>query len=190
MSIAEMIEVTAEEFLARPDRKSFELINGVLEERSVSVLPSIIEMKLGGRLNAYVESNGLGWVLSSGNGYQCFPNSPNTVRKPDLSFIRSERLGIEEIGEGWVKIRPDLAVEVVSPHDLSYEVEEKVEEYRRVGVPLVWVVLPPTRLIRVHRLDGFVTFVRAEGELSGEDVVPGFACRVADIFPPGMASIR
>jgi len=52
--------------------------------------------------------------------------------------------------EGHCPIAPDLAVEVVSPHDLYSEVEAKVNDYLGAGVSLVWVVDPPTRSVRVH----------------------------------------
>ena len=59
------------------------------------------------------------------------------MRRLDVSFVSGSRLAVAEIQEGWLKVVPDLVVEVVSPHDLAYEVETKTEEYRRVGVPLI-----------------------------------------------------
>ena len=51
------------------------------------------------------------------------------------------------------------------------------------GVALVWVIDPEARTVHIHRGDGSVTWLREDDELSGEDVVPGFRCRVASIFP-------
>ena len=79
-------------------------------------------------------------------------------------------------------IVPDLAVEVVSPNDLSEEVEEKVDEYLRAGVRLVWVVHPQRKTIRIHRADGTVQDLRQTDELSGEDVIAGFRCPVSEVF--------
>ena len=80
-------------------------------------------------------------------------------------------------------IAPDLAVEVTSPTDTVYELEEKVEEYLRAGVRLVWVIHPEVHAIQVIRGDGSGYRLRAGDELSGEEVVPGFRCPVASLFP-------
>jgi Uma2 family endonuclease len=80
-------------------------------------------------------------------------------------------------------IPPDLAVEVVSPNDLAYDVESKVVEYLDANVALVWVIDPEARTVRIYRRDGSISWLREQGELSGEDVLPGFQCRVATIFP-------
>lgn len=111
------------------------------------------------------------------------------MRRADASFIHKDRLPLIEELQGHCPVAPDIAAEVVSPNDLYYEVEEKVEEYLDAGVKLVWVVNPPTRTVRVHRADGTVTDLGEEDELSGEDVLPGFRCRVRDLFedPPPAA---
>jgi Uma2 family endonuclease len=83
---------------------------------------------------------------------------------------------------GHVKLAPDLAVEVVSPIELYEEVEARVNEYLAAGVKLVWVVSPGSRTVLVRRPDGTCHAVGAAGELSGEDVLPGFACKVAELF--------
>ena len=114
--------------------------------------------------------------------YQCYPDDPRKVRRPDVSFIRADRLPAEEDREGHCRIAPDLAVEVISPNDLYTDVDEKVEEYLAAGVRQVWVLNPSTRTLRVHRCDGTQNYLREQDELTGEDVVPGFRCRVGALF--------
>ena len=177
-------EVTPEQFLVLPDAIGFELVDGEIRERPMSSLSSWVGTRLVIRLGSFVEARNLGWVFSSDNGYQCFPDSPRTLRRPDVSFVRLDRLAAEEIQDGWLRVVPDLVVEVVSPNDLSYEVEQKLEEYLRVGVPLIWVVFPPTRSIRVLRGDGSMTILRNGDELLGEAIIPGFQCPVVDLFLP------
>ena len=77
---------------------------------------------------------------------------------------------------------PDLAVEVVSPSDTLIEVEEKVQDWLTAGTRMVWVVNPRRKAVAVHRSPTDVTILTADQELDGADVVPGFGCRVADIF--------
>ena len=178
--------VTAEELLTMPDGKRFELVNGELVERNMSWESERIGTKLIIVLGSYVEEHGYGVLNGSNAGYQCFeeiyPDDPNRLRKPDVSFISVERLPKEPVVKGNCPIVPDLAVEVVSPNDLSEEVEEKVDEYLRAGVRLVWVVHPPRKTIRIHRADGTVQDLRQTDELSGEDVIAGFHCPVSEVF--------
>jgi Uma2 family endonuclease len=106
------------------------------------------------------------------------------VRRADVSFIRKERYPWDQLAEdGYTTIPPDLAVEVVSPNDTVSGLVEKIGEYLRAGVRLVWIIDPPTRTVQVWRSDQSGAWLGAEDELSGEDVVPGFRCRVADLFP-------
>jgi Uma2 family endonuclease len=127
-------------------------------------------------------ANGLGWVWAADAGYQCFPGHPNLVRKPDVSFIRLGRLPNEEAPEGHTRIPPDLAVEVISPKDLAYEISARVEDYLGAGVRLVWVIDPSVRTLIIYRHDGTIAGLRERDELSGEDVVPGFRCPVRELF--------
>lgn len=83
-----------------------------------------------------------------------------------------------------MKVVPDLVVEVVSPNDLFHDVEEKVAEYLTAGVQLVWVVDPIAKMAYVHRQDASSDRVLANDTLSGEDVLPGFECRITDLIPP------
>ncbi len=79
-------------------------------------------------------------------------------------------------------IAPDLAVEVVSPSDRAAEVLAKVAEYLEAGTRLVWVVYPQTQKIVVYRPSADVQLLSVGDTLEGEDVVPGFACPVAEVF--------
>ena len=115
-------------------------------------------------------------VLGHRNG----GTDPDRIRKPDVSFIRLERMAPEDCPEGHCEIVPDLVAEVVSPNDKYYEVRAKTEEYLQAGVKLVWVVDPSTRSVQVHRADGSTDELHENQELSGEDVVPGFQLRVAE----------
>jgi Uma2 family endonuclease len=178
-------EVTPEELLAMPDGGHYELIDGELRERNVGALSNLVTIRVGTMLENHCRPHDLGWLFSSEQGYQCFPEKPRRVRRADVSFVRRERYSLEEIErDGFMTIAPDLAVEVVSLNDLaSKDVEEKVDEYVRAGVKLVWVIYPVTRTMYVIRGGGTGYRLRSEDELNGEDVIPGFRCRVADLFP-------
>ena len=134
--------VTPEQLLAMPNSNDFELVDGVLrgrhgrsEGRPMSALTSWIGGQITIRLENFVATHNLGWVFPADSGYQCFPDRPRNLRRPDVSFVRFERLEADEISDEWLQVVPDLVVEVVSPNDLAYEVEEKIEEFRQVGCP-------------------------------------------------------
>jgi Uma2 family endonuclease len=176
--------VTPEDLLALPDSVSYELVDGTLVERHMGWESSWIGGQIIRRLNAHCSDKNLGWVAQADAGYQCFPDRPKLVRKPDVSFLRRGRLPGEQLPRGHCTIPPDLAVEVISPNDEAEEIEEKLSEYLGVGVALVWVIYPKTRTVYVYRPDGTANRLTDRQELSGEDVVPGFACPIRDLFPP------
>jgi len=178
---------TPEDLLAMPDRKEYELVDGHLVERQMSRLSSWVGGRLHRFLDIFVEEQQLGWAWPADQGYACFADAPGKVRRPDVSFIRKDRLPDALTSEGYTYIAPDLAVEVISPNESAYEVENKVLEYLNAGVALVWVINPEARTVHIHRKDGSVGWLREEGELSGEHVVPGFRCPVAAIFPTNPA---
>jgi Uma2 family endonuclease len=178
---------TPEDLLAMPDGDRYELVDGRLVERSMGAESSFIGANLLSLLVVFCKTHGLGWVFGADCGYQCFPGQPGLVRKPDVSFLRSDKLPGGRLPEGHVKVAPDLAVEVLSPNDLVYETDQKVEEYLAAGVPLVWVVHPQSHVVLTYRADGSIQGLRQNDGLSGEGVLPGFRCRVGDIFPPRQA---
>jgi Uma2 family endonuclease len=175
---------TPEELLALPDEKNYELVDGHLVERNTSALSSWVAGALYLEIGIYCRTNACGWAFPEGTGYQCFPGAPLKVRKPDVSFIGPERLPASAGSEGYLSVAPDLVVEVMSPGDLVWEADLKVAEWIEAGVPLVWVVHPAVRTVQVHRAGGPVSWLRAADELSGEEIMPGFRCPVAAIFPP------
>jgi Uma2 family endonuclease len=174
---------TPEDLLSMPDGKNYELVDGHLVERNVSQLSNWVGGQLFYELGAFLHANPSGWAWPSELGYECYPGHPNKVRKPDISFIRMERMPEGPTSEGYVHIAPDLAVEVVSPNDLWHELEAKVEEYQAAGVSLVWVIDPEVRTAYVHRRDGTVSRLRETDELSGEGIIPDFRCPLSSIFP-------
>jgi Uma2 family endonuclease len=190
-AVADKTLITPEEFLRMPNQKDFELIDGELvsrygdpSESRVSILSSWVGGQIFGRIYNFCEGRQHGWCFPADGGLQCFPDRPKTVRKPDVSFVKRERLGVDQIGEGWLTLVPDLIVEVISPNDLAEEVEEKIEMFHKAGVPLIWVVSPTARNVRVLRSDGSTAVLREGDTISGEDVLPGFVCPVSSIFLP------
>ena len=106
---------------------------------------------------------------------------PDTVRAPDVAFIRQERLPGPAQRSYWSGA-PDLVVEVVSPNDRYSEVDDKVATWLAHGTSMVLVVNPRWRTVLVHR-PGQPPRLLTEGDvLDGQDVVPDWQLPVREIF--------
>lgn len=173
---------TPEDLLTMHDGDRYELVYGRLKEIDMGALSSLIGGRLFRRLANFCGEDGPWLVWPEGCGYQCFPHAPNLVRKPDTSALRRERLPGGEVPEGHLRLAPDLAAEVLSPNDLVYETDQKVEDYLRAGTRLVWVIHPLSRIVLIYRANGTIVGIREHDELDGEDVLPGFRCPVRELF--------
>lgn len=175
--------LTAEDLWEMPDDGyRYELVKGVLRKMP----PAGFEhgtraMGIGWRLAQYVSENRLGEVLAAETGFVISQN-PDTVRAPDVAFVRQSVLDRRGIPKGYWEGAPGLAVEVISPNDTYTEVAEKVDEWLNAGSAMVWVIDPQRETIAVYRSAEDFTVLSGDDTLDGGDVVEGFQCRVGDIF--------
>jgi len=180
---ASAMTMTVEEFLAYPvpDAKA-ELIRGELRVTPPAGGPhGMAAANLVFLLTLHVRQHRLGCVFPDGFGYELI-RLPRTVRVPDASFVRADRLPPEGIGPGLLKLSPDLAIEVLSPSETASELEEKLDDYLVSGTSLIWVVDPVRRTVMTIPADAPVRWLREGDTLDGGAVIPGFACRVPEIF--------
>lgn len=162
------------------DGKLYELIDGELREKHVGIESLFIASRICERLQvAFYPATGLAFV--EGMIY-CF-DRPNHGRKPDVAFVRRDRLPDQRVPRGDLHIAPDLVVEVLSPGNSGIEVQQKLDEYLSAGVPLVWIVNPDSRTIRVFRNDGTTPLFRAEDVIENEPLLAGFRLVVGEMFP-------
>lgn len=174
--VTRTIDYTPDDLLRMPGGDRFELVDGHLVERPMGQVSSWV----GGRalclLTAFVESQRLGWVFPSDCGYQCFPRSPGKVRRPDVSFLRREKLPNGQLFDGHVPVVPDLVIEVVSPRDITETLEVKIAEYQEAGVSSVWVISPKARTCTIHRLNGHSQRLSEGDTITEPELLPGFSC--------------
>ncbi len=116
--------------------------------------------------------------------YLASPRRPGQVRRPDVSFVTTDRMPVPR-PPGHLPFRPDLAVEVVSPTDNAYELQDKLADHRSAGVPLVWVVWPHVQLVQQHAPGKPMAEFHSGDTLTGGDVLPGLAVAVSDLFSVG-----
>lgn len=175
--------ITADDLLRMPDDGfRYELVEGNLREMApAGHQHGRIAINVSTPLAQHVKANNLGVVYAAETGFKLASN-PDTVRAPDVAFVRRERLESVGDSEGFWPGAPDLAVEVVSPGDRYTDVEEKVFDWLDAGARLVIVANPRKRLVTVYRSLTDVVVLTEADVLDGGDVVPGFAMPVKDIF--------
>ena len=174
---------TPEEFEKLSDSHGLELIDGNLVEKKMGTESGSINGRIAGFLWPVVLSSHLGEVIVADGMYRCFPSHPKRVRKPDVSFIHRDRLPDGRVPRGITNIRPDLAIEVISPGDYYYEVDEKIADYYDAGIPLIWIVSPQTRTVVVYRPDGSNQRLRDTDYLNADPVIDGFRVLISELFP-------
>lgn len=167
--------------LAIPNRRT-ELVRGEL----VIMEPSggehgEISSAVAALLRPFIKQHQLGKAYSAETGF-ILSRNPDTVRAPDFAFISNARLPQTEPIKGFIPIAPDLAVEIVLPSDRISEVHAKVCEYLEAGTRLVWVIEPGLRTVTVYRSLTHIRTLTIADALDGEDVLPGFQCRVTELF--------
>lgn len=175
--------LTLQEFEALPEEDAYrlELVRGrLVREPRPGVQHGLLMARLGARLQRHVEENRLG-VVSMDFGV-VLPTEPPTVRGPDIGFIAADRLPPDGPPTGFLRVAPDLAVEIVSPSNSASEIQEKVLEYLDAGTRLVWLVDPKTRTTVVYRSRSEIALLSEEDELEGGDVLPSFRLPVSEIF--------
>ena len=173
--------VTIEEFERLPeDGCRLELVRGqVVREPPAGFDHGGIAIGIASLLRRFVDENALGAVVGTDSGFVLFDDPP-TVRAPDVAFVRENRLDFDRTR--FAPLAPDLAVEVLSPSNTMSEIHDKVLDYLDAGSSLVWVVDPYSRTITAYRSREEIRLLAADGELDGGDVLPGFRCKVSELF--------
>jgi Uma2 family endonuclease len=174
---------TASELFEMPDDGfRYELVKGELRRMSpAGGEHGAVVFNFSLLLGQHLKVNDLGQGFGAETGFK-IASDPDTVRAADIAFVRRERIPETGIPKNFWKLAPDLAVEVVSPGDASSEVNEKVEDWLEAGTRAVWIVDPRRRVVSVYRSMTDVTRLSEDDELEGGEVVPGFRCKVSEIF--------
>jgi Uma2 family endonuclease len=175
--------ITAEELFDMGDIGPCELIKGeILYMAPAGAEHGDLAAELLLRVKMHVDANRLGKVFSTDTGFTIARN-PDTVRAPDVAFVRKDRLPPGRV-RGFFPGAPDLAVEVVSPSDRLSDLTGKVDEWLAAGATSVWVVDPPNRTIVVCRAGKQVLRYSNSDELHDEPTLPGFSLKLAGLFSP------
>lgn len=162
------------------EKRLFELVDGILVEKAMGYLESVLAIQIASALLAWVTPRNLG-VVSGESGMMQLPGKQ--VRMPDVAFISWQRLPGGKIpSEPVPQIVPNLAVEVLSESNTVAEIDRKRREYFAAGVELVWIVDPHTRTVTVYTGMERSSTLTADQTLTGDPVLPGFALSLRDLF--------
>jgi Uma2 family endonuclease len=175
--------LTAEEFMVLPDPpdgSQQELVRGEIITMPPPMGPhGICCLAIGSLLRVFIKEKKLGFVTSNDAG-TILERNPDTVRGPDIAFYSFKR--VPKRPNGYFEVAPDLAVEVLSPDSSFSRLQRKVEQYLKCGSSLVWVFDPELRTVTIYRPKQQPETLEESETLSGEKVLPGFTCRLADCF--------
>jgi len=174
---------TVHEFwdLCHQTDKRLDLVKGELRELApANDEHGYIAMQLAVAVAQFVKQHQLGYTFAAETGF-VLSDEPATVRAPDFAYVSRERAP-EQWSRHFARFVPDFVAEVISPTDTYGEVAQKVQDWLDAGVRVVWVVDPVAKTVAVHRAGAAVRVYGEEGTLSGEEVLPGFECRVSEIF--------
>lgn len=158
----------------------YELADGILVEKTAGWYESLLAGLILTRLNVFLEQHDLGLALGPDGMLKILPD---TVKIPDVSFIRWERLPDTPLPRRPVPaVVPNLVVEVLSDGNTDAEMDAKLQAYLQAGVELVWYVDPKTRSVRCYAGTADAVLVDRRGVLDGGAVLPGFRLSLRQLF--------
>jgi Uma2 family endonuclease len=179
--------MTTEELLALPvDGVERWLIRGELREK-----PMTVRNRFHSRALVLVGQCLLNWLdkqpeprgqVLGGEAGVRLRRTPDSTVGVDVVYVSAETVAQQTDDTTLIDGVPVLAVEILSPSDTQEEIHEKVGEYLRVGVRIVWVMDPADRTVRVYGPDAGPQLFNEFQELTGDPHLPGFRAPVARLF--------
>ena len=175
--------VTAEQFEQFEDKVRLDLIEGELhpmppmpgEEHGALTYDFSVELGL------YVRAHGLGQCYAAGTRF-LIARDPDTAIAPDWAFVAKARLPHKR-RRGFVPLVPDAVLEVRSPSDAASKVQAKMERWSAAGVRWALELDPSAEILTVYRPGQNTRRLTREDTLTGDDVLPGFAYPLRNLFP-------
>jgi Uma2 family endonuclease len=173
-------EMTAEEYMLWPEVEDArdELVAGMIEYIPFGDAPQgLISTYLCQIFNPYAVSTG--GLLSLRVGMITRRN-PDTVRGPFLIYYTPEHR--PNIKDGYFETPADLIVEVAGYSNPPKRLQEKIEDYLNMGCRRVWAIHPNQRTLSIYRSMDAVRELNENDTVEDAEVLPGFTCKVADLF--------
>ena len=175
-------KILASEFWTRvadPGHR-YELVDGKPVDMDGSVRRGIIAGEIGVFIRSHVKSTGLPLDVGIAAGFQ---TSPHTLRFPDVHVTTRARMAAyDEDTDVFPHFAPDVAIEVVSSSNTPAALDRKTAEYFANGTQALWIADPGARTVAIRRPGMPEQVYQNDAMLYGDPEIPGFACRVSEIF--------
>ena len=110
--------------------------------------------------------------------------TPVQMRRPDIAYFTDEQV---EQGRRGEDVIPAFVIEVLSETDQAYRIEEKIVEYFKAGVQVVWNIIPEQEVVYVYTSRKQVTICLDDDYCSAAPVLPDFTISVNTLFAPSVA---
>lgn len=170
--------------------RNFELERGeVVEMPPPGKLHGFVCGNVARLLGNYASLRGRGYICTNDSGV-ILERAPDTVRGIDVCFYDDAQTA-DDMERRYAEVPPIMAVEVMSPSDRINPMMQRVSQMLGSGVKMVWIVDPEARDVSVCRAERPAEVLCEDDELAVSDVLPGFRCRVAELFllpaSPGQA---
>ena len=143
-------------------------------EQGVKTFDVLVEV------GSFVRRNQLGRGFTSETGFR-LADDPDTILAPDWAFVSQSRIQ-GPASRGYEETIPDLVLETRSPNSTKGEIAGKIALWLRFGVKVVWDLDPVRKTLVVHRLDGGLTRLGVQDTLAEEELLPGFALPLSELF--------
>lgn len=172
--------ISLEQFLLkysdREDGYKYEWNNGRIEKsKAMNQQQSNLFFLL---LEAFLKTN----AFKSGGGLITETDMPTVgdqLRRPDIAFFTHQQRLLMKQGQN--QIAP-WVVEIISPTDNADKINQKLEEYFRAGVQVVWHIFPASQKVDVFTSPDDVKICRGKVICSAAPAVPDLEIAAETLF--------
>jgi Uma2 family endonuclease len=166
--------------LRESEGRLYELVDRTLVEKAMGWQESLLAGVLLQWLNNFLDDHPLGAATAPDGMTRLFAD---TVRGPDVSFVRWERMPDGRIPDDPIPaLVPNFVIEILSVGNTRAEMARKKREYFHAGVELVWFVDPRGRTVAVFTSAEDHTVHDDQSVIDGGSVLPGWSVDLGKLF--------
>lgn len=165
-------------YLPREDRWKYEWVRGVVQKtpRAMNQNQQFIFLNLLAFFDKLkFQAQGIGQLLS-----EVDTKFGEFHRRPDISYFSKEQIPLMVLQDQI----PQFVIEIISKSDQLILVNEKMEDYRSVNIPVIWHIFPKLHMVHEYR-GKTMTILTGDDVCSAEPVIPGFRIKASAIFEIG-----